>query len=306
MEGDAASLRCSTTARCCARRREHAVGRRERCDLACTTPDQRHQRVRDTDRDRRQHQVLGLEGDDRINGSPGADCIDGGPGNDRIAGLAGADTLEGAAGNDMLTGGAGADVLHGGPGSGQALGRRRAPTASATWPRPTRTLSLAAERNRLAARTRAGPGRRRQRPPRRGPLRSRAATAAIADREDRLPVASASKLPALPAAARPRRARGGRARMFMVRFRALEEVASQGELFSITVNGPAGLRRDRDQLAGHPLPAGRHGPVPAEALRARREERQALVSRPVPRHRQLRARPRPRRCASGASASESR
>jgi hypothetical protein len=181
--------------------------------------------------------LLGLEGDDRISGSPGPDCIDGGPGNDRIAGLGGADTLEGAAGNDLLTGGSGADVLLGGMGADKLSGGPGADRLSDVA-EAYADLSLAATRNRLAA----GPG-----PDRLDTANGRPDVVhcgagrdmAIADREDRLAGCERKRFLRSPLPQAAPRA-GGRARMFMVRFRALEEVASHGEQFSITVNGPAG------------------------------------------------------------------
>ena len=184
--------------------------------------------------------LLGLEGNDRISGGPGADCIDGGPGNDRIAGLAGGDTLEGATGNDILSGGAGADSLVGGPGadrlSGGAGADRLSDVASSY-----QAAGLVAKRNRLAA----------------GAGRDQVDTAnghrdvvhcgsgrdvAVADREDTLAGCERKRFrrSPMPEAAPPS---GGRQRVFMVRFRALEEVASSGELFSIAVTGPRGCGR---------------------------------------------------------------
>jgi len=179
----------------------------------------------------------GLEGDDRISGGPGADCIDGGPGNDRISGLAGGDTLEGADGNDILSGGAGADALAGGPGADRlsgGAGADRLSDVAGTYA----TVGAASKRNRVAA----------------GAGRDRVDTAngrrdmvhcgsgrdlAVADREDTLAGCEDKRFrrSPLPEAAPPS---GGRQQMFMVRFRALEEVASQGEQFSIAVTGPAG------------------------------------------------------------------
>jgi hypothetical protein len=184
--------------------------------------------------------LLGLEGDDRISGGPGADCIDGGPGNDRISGLAGGDTLEGADGNDILSGGAGADALAGGPGADRLSGGPGADRLSDVAD-TYETVDLAAKRNRVAA----------------GAGRDRVDTAngrrdmvhcgsgrdlAVADREDTLAGCERKRFrrSPMPEAAPPS---GGRHQMFMVRFRALEEVASQGELFSIAVTGPAGCGR---------------------------------------------------------------
>jgi len=184
--------------------------------------------------------LLGLEGDDRISGGPSADCIDGGPGNDRIAGLAGGDTLEGATGDDILFGDAGADTLAGGPGADRLSGGAGADRLSDV-PRSYAEASLAPKRNKLTA----------------GGGRDRVDTAnghrdvvhcgsgrdvAVADREDTLAGCERKLFPRspMPEAAPPS---GGRQRMFMVRFRALEEVASKGELFSIAVTGPAGCGR---------------------------------------------------------------
>ena len=182
----------------------------------------------------------GLEGDDRISGGPGADCIDGGPGDDRIAGLAGGDTLEGAVGNDILSGGPGADALAGGPGTDRltgGAGADRLIDVAGSYAE----AGLAAKRNDLAG----------------GGGRDRVDTAnghrdivhcgagrdvAVADRKDTLAGCERKlfRRSPLPEAA-PQS--GGRQQMFMVRFRALEEVASKGEQFSIAVTGPGGCGR---------------------------------------------------------------
>lgn len=184
--------------------------------------------------------VLGLEGDDRISGSPGADCIDGGPGDDRIAGLAGGDTLDGAAGDDLVTGGSGADALTGGLGADKLSGGPGADTLSDV-PERYEDVSLEATLNRLAAGP--GPDRIDTANGRRDLVHCGAGRdRVIADREDRLAGCERKKFERspLPEAA-PRT--GGRGAMFIVRFRALEEVASQGEQFSITVNGPPSCGR---------------------------------------------------------------
>jgi len=184
--------------------------------------------------------VLGLEGNDRISGSPGDDCIDGGPGNDRIAGLGGADTLEGAAGNDLLTGGAGADALFGGPGKDRLSGGGGADSLTDV-PERYEAAGLAATLNRVTAG--AGPDRVDTANGRRDIVHCGAGRDHVtADREDRLAGCERKRFlrSPLPAAA-PRR--GGRTRMFMVRFRALEEIASQGEQFTIAVKGPDGCGR---------------------------------------------------------------
>jgi hypothetical protein len=179
--------------------------------------------------------LLGLEGDDRINGGPGADCIDGGPGNDRIAGLAGGDTLAGADGDDILSGGEGADALAGGPGADRLAGGAGADRLSDVADGYTEA-GLAVKRNRLTA----GAGRDRvdSANGRRDTVHCGSGLdVAVADREDALAGCERKRFrrSPLPKAAPPS---GGRHQMFMVRFRALEEVASQGELFSIAVTGP--------------------------------------------------------------------
>jgi hemolysin type calcium-binding protein len=180
--------------------------------------------------------LLGLEGDDRISGGPGADCIDGGPGNDRIAGLAGADKLEGADGNDILSGGEGPDALVGGPGADRLSGGAGGDHLSDV-PSTYEALGLAAKRNRLvggAGRDRVDTANGRRDVVHCGSGRD----LAVVDREDTLAGCERKRFRRSPMPdAAPRR--GGRHRMFMVRFRALEEVASQGELFSIAVAGPA-------------------------------------------------------------------
>jgi hypothetical protein len=184
--------------------------------------------------------LLGLEGDDRISGGPGADCIDGGPGNDRITGLAGGDTLEGAAGDDILSGGAGADALSGGPGIDRLAGGAGADRlsdvagsyAEAGQPVKRNRLTAGAGRDRVDTANgrrdtvHCGSGR----------------DVAVADREDALAGCERKRFrrSPLPKSAPPS---GGRSQMFLVRFRALEEVASRGEEFSIAVTGPTGCGR---------------------------------------------------------------
>ena len=187
-----------------------------------------------------QHAVLGLEGDDRISGGPGADCIDGGPGNDRIAGLAGGDTLEGAVGNDILSGGPGADALAGGPGADRLTGgpgADRIGDVAGSYAE----AGLAGQRNRVTAG--GGPDRVDTANGHRDTVHCGAGRdVAVADRQDTLAGCERKlfRRSPLPEAAPPS---GGRKRMFMVRFRALEEVASTGEQFSIAVTGPAGCGR---------------------------------------------------------------
>ena len=177
----------------------------------------------------------GLVGNDRITGGAGADCIDGGPGNDRIAGLAGADTLEGAAGRDQVTGGAGGDAVSGGAGDDVLSG----------GPGPDRISDVAtaytpgfASANRLAA----GPGADRVDAAngRRDNVHCGSGRdLAVADREDKLEGCERKRFRRSPLPEAAPHA-GGRRQMFMVRFRALEEIASQDEHFSIVVKSPGG------------------------------------------------------------------
>ena len=203
----------------------------------------------------------GLEGDDRISGGPGADCIDGGPGNDRIAGLAGGDTLEGADGNDILSGGPGADALAGGPGADRlsgGAGADRLSDVAGTYA----TVGSASKHNRVTA----------------GAGRDRVDTAnghrdkvhcgsgrdlAVADREDTLAGCEQQAVPAIPDAE-------GRA----AKRRAATDVhgalpgAGGGRVPGRAVldrgDRARGLREDRDELPGHPIPRRRDGPVQAE------------------------------------------
>jgi hypothetical protein len=163
--------------------------------------------------------LLGLEGNDRITGGPGADCIDGGPGNDRLSGRGGADTLTGGPGADKLSGGSGADTL-------------------SDVPERYDAAVLAPAMNRLSAgggRDRIDTANGRRDLVHCGPGRDRA----VADREDRLAGCEQERYlrSPVPQAAPPV---GGRHQMFIVRFRAIEEVASESELFSIVVAGPRG------------------------------------------------------------------
>jgi RTX calcium-binding nonapeptide repeat (4 copies) len=174
--------------------------------------------------------LLGLEGDDRITGGPGADCIDGGPGDDRLSGRGGADTLTGGPGVDKLSGGAGGDTL-------------------SDVPERYDAGVLAGSKNRLTAG--GGHDRVETANGRRDLVHCGAGSdLAIADREDRLAGCEKKRFLRSPVPqAAP--AVGGRQQMFMVRFRAIEEVASQGEYFSIAVSGPVG--RDCGRLVTNSL-----------------------------------------------------
>ena len=147
--------------------------------------------------------------------------------------------------------------------------------------------ALATKRNRLVA----GPGRDRVDTAngRRDVVHCGSGRdAAVADREDTLAGCERRRFlrSPMPEAAPPS---GGRQRMFMVRFRALEEVASAGRAVLDRGDRARGLRAHLDELAGHPVPRRRHGAVQADPVRPRRPERQAVVSRPVPRNGRFRA-----------------
>jgi len=66
--------------------------------------------------------IDGTDGNDKINGTDGADVINGGEGNDNLRGKDGDDTLNGGDGNDVLRGGDGDDTLDGGAGIDIAFG----------------------------------------------------------------------------------------------------------------------------------------------------------------------------------------
>jgi Ca2+-binding RTX toxin-like protein len=66
--------------------------------------------------------LFGGPGSDTLNGGQGADTVTGGPGNDKLTGGPGNDTLMGGPGNDKLTGGAGSDRLVGGSGNDTLMG----------------------------------------------------------------------------------------------------------------------------------------------------------------------------------------
>ena len=87
--------------------------------------------------------ILGLAGDDRIEGDIGNDMIDGGDGDDRVDGNDGDDTLFGNDGDDILIGrdgnntmqgDAGADTLSGGHGNDTADGGADVDTFNVTGP----------------------------------------------------------------------------------------------------------------------------------------------------------------------------
>jgi len=128
----------------------------------------------------------------------------------------------------VITGGLGSDKLSGGPGADRL----------SDVPERYEDVSLEATLNRLSA----GPG-----PDRIDTANGRRDIVhcggghdrAIADRDDRLAGCERKRFQRSPIPkATPRS--GRRHRMFMVRFRAVEEVASEGELFSIAVAGPPG------------------------------------------------------------------
>ena len=162
--------------------------------------------------------VLGLEGDDEITGGAGRDCLDGGPGKDLLSGRHGNDVMVGGPGSDRLAGGSGGDRLTDAP-SSYAFGLSSGANRIAGGPGAD-VVEVANARRDIV---RCGPGRDR----------------VSADREDKLigcehETVLSSPLPS----ASPYR--GGRTTTFLIRFRTLEEVATNGEFFSIKVEGPSG------------------------------------------------------------------
>ena len=183
-----------------------------------------------------------MEGDDQITGGAGRDCLEGGPG------------------KDLLSGRGGRDVVHRRPGLGPPCRRQRRRPPHRRADR-LRVRVSAPALNRVSG----GPGADvvdvANATPRHRALRP-GRDRVSADREDRLIGCERKTLLSSPLPRR-RRTAGGRTTTFLVRFRAIEEVATNGEYFSIEVDGPAGLRPDRDQLPRRPLPARRGGPLPA-------------------------------------------
>jgi Ca2+-binding RTX toxin-like protein len=66
--------------------------------------------------------ILGLDGNDRLEGRLNPDTLEGGRGNDGLFGGEGDDRLDGGANNDTLNGDAGHDILQGGAGDDRLLG----------------------------------------------------------------------------------------------------------------------------------------------------------------------------------------
>lgn len=163
--------------------------------------------------------VLGLEGDDDITGSGGRDCLEGGPGRDNLSGRGAADVLVGGPGSDRLAGGSGADRITDAP-AAYAFGLLASGSNHVSGGPGKDVIDVANARRDTV---RCGPGRDR----------------VTVDKVDRLFGCERREVLASPLpAASP--ARGGRTETFIVRFRAIEEVAANGEFFSISVEGPAG------------------------------------------------------------------
>jgi Ca2+-binding RTX toxin-like protein len=192
------------------------------------------------------NRVLGLAGDDTITGGPRQDCLEGGGGADRLlgggggdvlAGQADGDHLEGQAGRDEISGGSGADTLEGGGGADRLSGGAGADRIVEA-PRSYALGSLFTGSNRLSGGAGAdvldaANGRRDI--VRCGSGRDRVS----ADREDRLIGCERRRiLPSPLPQVSPRE--GKRSYMFVVRFRAVEEVTGGDERFSIEVAGPPG------------------------------------------------------------------
>ena len=162
--------------------------------------------------------VLGMEGDDQITGGAGRDCLEGGPGEDLLSGRRGNDVVLGGPGSDRLAGGSGTDRLIDAP-PGYAFGLSSGSNRVAGGPGAD-VVEVANARRDIVQ---CGPGRDR----------------VSADRIDKLRGCERKTLLSSPLpSASP--FRGSRATTFLIRFRALEEVATNGEFFSITVEGPPG------------------------------------------------------------------
>ena len=129
--------------------------------------------------------IIGGDGNDALNGTPGPDLMLGGFGDDRIFGLDGNDHLEGDPGNDFLDGGNGDDRLQGRKGNDHLLGGEGNDHLEGNFDNDVLDGgngndyledNLGAERLHRRRRQRLRPGRQ-QRPPRRDRLRARAPTA---------------------------------------------------------------------------------------------------------------------------------
>ena len=66
--------------------------------------------------------IIGLDGNDWLEGGDGNDFISGGPGNDIVISRGGRDVIQGGPGRDFLAAGPGNDVLRGGPGDDLLFG----------------------------------------------------------------------------------------------------------------------------------------------------------------------------------------
>jgi Ca2+-binding RTX toxin-like protein len=200
--------------------------------------------------------LIGGPGDDLLVGGPGDDMLLGGPGADNLNGQQGNDTLDGGAGPDRLSGGGGEDILRGGPGKDVLRGQggndrlsggagndtliggagndtiTEVPTAySAAEPLDTGqnrvdtgggndTVDVANGKRDTVA---CGTGN----------------DTIKADKFDRLKNCEHRRYLISPfPAVSPRT--GGRARAFMVKFRAIANVGPTRDYFSIVVKGPAG------------------------------------------------------------------
>ena len=164
------------------------------------------------------NRVLGMEGDDRITGGAGRDCLEGGPGKDQLSGRGGRDVVLGGPGSDRLAGGSGADRLTDSP-TAYAFGISSGSNRVSGGPGADVVDVANAKRDTV----RCGPGRDR----------------VSADREDRLIGCEDKTILSSPLpSATPYR--GGRTTTFLVRWRALQDVATNGEYFTVEVEGPPG------------------------------------------------------------------
>jgi hypothetical protein len=163
--------------------------------------------------------VLGMEGDDLITGGAGRDCLEGGAGRDVLSGRSAADTIAGGPGRDRLAGGSGSDRLIDAP-RGYAYG---VPAAGANRVAAGPGADVVDVANARRDIVRCGPGHDR----------------VTADRADQLLGCERKRFLASPLPATTPY-RGGRETVFLVRFRAIEEVAAPGESFAISLAGPPG------------------------------------------------------------------
>jgi hypothetical protein len=174
-------------------------------------------------------ELMGEQDSDRLDGGTGADRLWGGGARDSLRGAAGADLLRGQGGDDHLYGGAGPDKLLGGGGSDSIT---EVPSAySAAEPLDTGRNKVAGGSGRDHVNVANG---------RRDVVDCGGGKDTVkADKADRLKNCEKRRY-LIPPTPEVSPGKGGRARAFMVKFRAIAKVGPTRDYFSISVKGPPG------------------------------------------------------------------